>query len=309
MSKWDLKYLKGIPDRVILRRLRYCNYIYHKFKNRREPEYRNPTVSELDGIERDLNKLQIPTNQFKIDLTEFEKFILTSGFPSDYLGGTKSEVYREKLLEHFVAWKFLRLDSDLYTPYVDIAACSSPWAKLLRDIGVEASAIDLKVPAMYLGLDYYRREDATKTSFEDESIGGASLQCAFEMFVGTQDIDLMKELGRILKPGGRVVISPLYMHTHPCFYQSPEYYGEPYGDEGATRYVRYDVIEVPSSRKYSPDTFKDRVWDNAVAFGLLPKLYVLINQSEISERIYLHFVLVLEKSEQVPEYTTDSRDD
>lgn len=269
--------------------------IYHGIRTRRAPEYHNPTLSGLKEIERRIQESGIPCHDFVVDAQEFIEFLQAANFPAEYHGGIRGGVYYEKLLEHFVAWKFLNLGESFQAPYMDVAACSSPWAKILHSKGIEAYAVDLSVHPKYSGLSFYRQEDATRTSFQDNSIGGASLQCAFELFWGCQDIDLLKEFSRILMPGGRAVISPLYMHTVPCFYQTPEYYGKPYGDPGSQGFLRKNCWGVPASRKYSPETLKTRVWDTAIAVGLLPILYVLRNRKEIADGIYLHFILVLDK--------------
>jgi SAM-dependent methyltransferase len=269
--------------------------IYHRIRTRTAPEYHNPTISELEEIERRIQEAGITCHDFVVGTQEFIEFVQATNFPADYHGGTKGGVYYEKLLEHFVAWKFLNLGGSFQAPYMDVAACSSPWAKILHSKGIEAYAVDLSVHPKYSDLGYYRQEDATRTSFQDNSFGGASLQCAYEMFWGSQDIDLLRELNRILIPGGRAVISPLYMHTAPCFYQTPEYYGKPYGDPGSQGFIRRDCWGVPASRKYSPVTLKTRVWETATALGLLPNLYVLRNKKEIADGVYLHFILVLDK--------------
>lgn len=269
---------------------------YHQLRTRGVSVYRNPTDQDLADIELRLKELQVPCFDFVVEPDEFRDFVHRAAFPAGYHGGVGGGVYYEKLLEHYVAWKFLFLDDAAYGSYVDVAACSSPWAMILRRNGIESFAIDLSVSAEYSSLAYYRQENATMTSFKDGDIGRASLQCAYEMFLGGDDVDLLSELSRILKPGGRAVISPLYMHTHPCYYQSAEYYGKSYGDTGAKAYVRRDCWGVPASRKYSPETLKSRVWDRAIAVGLQPKLFALRNKSEISPEIYLHFILVLEKT-------------
>ena len=278
--------------RAVLRR---SGRVYHRLRTRGVPEFRNPTDAELADIEDRLRALGIPCQDHAVVLATFDDFIDHAGFPPDYHGGVAGGVYREKLLEHYVAWELLGLGRSFSGNYVDIAACSSPWAKLLRERGVEAYAIDLSVPEEHAGLNFYLLGDATRMTFPDGSIAGASLQCAYEMFVGEHDVELLRELARVLAPGGRVVISPLYTHTHACFYQTPEHYGRPFGDEGAKAYLRSDTWGVASSRKYSPETLKTRVWDPATEFGLSPALYALRNKREIGEDIYLHFILVLDK--------------
>ena len=114
-------------------------------------------------------------------------------------------------------------------------------------------------------------------------------------FVKDNDIKLIEEIARILKPGGRVVISPLYMHTIPCYYQTPDYFGQDFGDLGAKRYIRRDCWGVPASRKYSAQTLKTRVWDIAIKSNLSPKILKIKNKEELGNNIYLHFILVLDK--------------
>ena len=60
-------------------------------------------------------------------------------------------------------------------------------------------------------LPFYRADNATRTSFPSASITGASLQCAYEMFMRNDDTLLVEEVARMLKPGGKVAILPLYM--------------------------------------------------------------------------------------------------
>lgn len=277
---------------------------FHRLRTRKAPTYKNPTPEELQQIETMLLTLGVPCHDFSIDPAEFESFVQYSGFPSEYHGGLQGGVYYEKLLEHFVASKLLQLGDAKSSPYIDVAACDSPWAKLLRDRGCEAYAIDLAKPSEYSCLTYYRQEDATRTAFADESIATASLQCAYEMFVGNHDTELLREFARILKPGGRVVIAPLYMHTHPCYYQTQEHFGRPFGDAGAQAFVRRDAWGVPASRKYSPETLKSRVLDPARRFGLGTAVHVLRNKREIADGIYLHFLLVLTKPD-VESVTTE----
>lgn len=287
--------LRQGPIRVGKLLLRRCGRTYHRLRTHSAAEYRAPSDPELLEIEHRCTELGMPSSGITVDPDEFAHFVDIAGFPLDYHGGQCRGVYREKLLEHFVAWKLLQLADSKHVPYLDVAACSSPWAKLLRDRGIEAFAIDLEVPAEYANFGYYRQEDATCTTFPDMSIGGASLQCAYEMFMGEDDIGCLKESARILKPGGRIVISPLYMHVFPCYYQTPEYYGTPLGDVGAKGFIRRSSWGVPASRKYSPETLRSRVWLKALEFGLIPSLRVLRNKHQIGPEIYLHFILVLDK--------------
>ena len=122
-----------------------------------------------------------------------------------------------------------------------------------------------------------------------------ALHCSYEMFVQTSDTDLIVEMARVLKPGGKAIILPLYMHTHFCAYSTPEYYGRGYTDTSATEYINMDYYGVPSSRKYDPKNLIDRVLAPIEANNLQYSLKVLRKKEDFGRDIYCHFVLEITK--------------
>lgn len=269
----------------------------HEIRTRHLPAYRDPSDEQLAQVERELGMLGVHCDAYVVDEAAFATFKERLRFPADYHGGEGvGAVYEEKLLEHFVAWDLLSLGGRPERwPYVDIASASSPWASLLRAQGIEAFSMDLAPHPLLARLPYTITADATASPFESASVGSASLQCAYEMFAGDADIRLLAELARILKPGGRVVISPLYTHVEACYYQSPEHAGRPLGDAGASAYVRRDAHDVPCSRKYSAKSLLQRVVEPAYREGLRPGVLALRNKRQLGAGIYLHFILVLDK--------------
>ena len=270
---------------------------YH-FKFRRVDKYQNPTGEELILIEQELTKLGIPIKDYVVKAETFHQFKQDFLFPEDYHGGIKSGVWDEKLLEHFIAFERLGLKN--YRPqdiYIDMAACGSPWAKILKEKQNLASsyAIDVSIAVQYAHLSYYKKENAISTSFSASSVKGASLQCAYEMFTGNDDIDLLKEAARILSPGGKMIIVPLYMHTHYCSYSTPEYWGKGFSDQEAKEYVRLDCFGVPSSRKYDAFKLKERVLEVIQNLGMSYQLYALRNKDNLGSNIYCHFILEIIK--------------
>ena len=271
---------------------------YSAWRFRDAPKYANPTKEELSRIEAELSALGVVMHDYIPSPDQFQKFKAAHWFPKKYHGGHDSGVWDEKLLEHWIAGELLQLDqyssSDVY---VDIASFDSPWAKILRErLGIAAFAVDLSpVAEPYQHLDFYFSENATHTHFADAEVRGASLQCAYEMFRGDDDRMLISELMRILRPGGKAVILPLYMHTHYCCYSSPEYFGKGFSDIGALEYIHFEGRGVPSSRKYDAQRLKDRVLDPITSVGMRYRLRVLRNQEALGEGIYCHFILEIEK--------------
>ncbi|MEB3147579.1 MAG: methyltransferase domain-containing protein [Sphaerospermopsis sp.] len=271
---------------------------YNFWRVRNVPVYHNPTSEELRQIENDLINLGIEFLDYRPNPEDFVNFKSSGYFPSNYHGGIDGGVWDEKILEHYIAFDLLGLEH--YQPddiYVDVAAASSPWAKTLRDkFGVSSFAIDLnQVGENYKNLSYYRIENATATTFKTNSVKGVSLQCAYEMFINNDDINFIHEVARILKPGGKVVISPLYMHTHYCAYSTPEYYGKGYSDIEAKEYVRLDCSGVPSSRKYDAFQLNKRLLIKLKNCNMEYKLYALRNKSELGQNVYCHFILEIRK--------------
>lgn len=246
------------------------------------------------SIERDLFDLNVAIEDYSPSPDHFRQFQAEEWFPPHYHGGRASGVWDEKLLEHWIAGERLGLaeysGDDIY---IDVAASSSPWAKTLRErLDLRAYAIDLApVGEAYRDLPYYRTENATETSFHDGSVSGVSLHCAYEMFLGDDDTRLIRELARILKPGGKAIIIPLYMHTHYCAYSTQEYFGKGYCDAGAKEYLRLDCHGIPSSRKYDAQKLQRRVLSPIHELGMHYRLLALRNKEFLGKDIYCHFIL------------------
>jgi hypothetical protein len=269
--------------------------LYYQVHHRNATEYRQPSPEELATIEQQLQENGVLVKPLTVDPETFTEFRNRFVFPDNYHGGIDGPVWDEKILEHYLAYELAIKHLPENNKYIDIAAFRSPWTSILREQHIDAYAIDMEVPDKFSGLDYYIQTDATDTPFDSDSIGAASLQCAFEMFRDDDDMMLIRELSRILIPGGKAIISPLYMHTHYCSYSSPDYLGKGYSDPEATEYINRSFFGIPSSRKYNAEKLKTRVLDTIKAQGMEYSLYRITNKSEISPSVYCHFVLEITK--------------
>ncbi|MFD1736787.1 methyltransferase domain-containing protein [Bacillus salitolerans] len=92
---------------------------------------------------------------------------------------------------------------------MDVAA-SVTFGHYYLEVKINAFAIDLNIPEEYQKFEYYIQMDATETSFNEDTFSGISLQYSYEMFLFEDDRNLIREAARILKKGGKLVISPVY---------------------------------------------------------------------------------------------------
>ena len=259
------------------------------------PEYKAPDEKGLDRIEKDLRGQSIQLKDYAVAPEAFDQFMVDYHFGQHFYGG-RGGVFLEKTLEHFIAYDLGLRKMETTGVYLDIAAHSSPWVRLLNAKGYRAWAIDLNAANMRDQVEAHIAMDATHTGFRDASINCVSLQCAFEMFARDGDMRLIDELARILVPGGRAVISPLYMHTEYCGYCSPEYWHRhEWHDQDARLYVRPDFLDIPFSRKYDAVELEKRVLSRILGNGMDYNLYVLRNGRVIHPEIYCRFILEIIK--------------
>jgi len=278
----------------LVRKFFYANWRYKNI-----PVYKSPSDDELPIIEKELVDLNIDVKRIQPDKNLFEEFKGKNLFPEHYYGGPKGKVFVEKIFEHWLSYNLLNLkDYKKEDIYIDVAASSSPWARICREtMNINSYAVDLApVPDEFSMLDYYITANATNLPFEDKSVKGMSLHCAYEMFMRNDDINFINEISRVLATDGKVIILPLYMHTHECAYSTKEFYGKGFVDDGAKEYIRLDAFGVPSSRKYSPSSFVKRVFNTAKDNNLEVKVLVNSNRSYIDESIYCHFILIIERN-------------
>jgi hypothetical protein len=236
--------------------------------------------------------LNVEMRTYDIDVDAFEAHVAEVGYPPNYAAGPIDEggARDEKLLEYFVSLDLLELHPDEVV--IDVA---SEWS------------IFPQVAHQLTGATIYQQDLIYPPGVHGNQIGGSAARMpiadgfadklvahnAFEHFEGTADSDFMSEAWRILRPGGRLCILPLFMSDHFVILSDPlvNRRGVVW-DSGAT------VVELPwwhnrFGRMYDAQALRRRVLEPAQAFK--QTIYHVTNPFAVHPDASLHFALVLEK--------------
>jgi len=239
----------------------------------------------------------VPVQEYSIDAAEFATWLKDHPEMEEH-NRALGDVRVEKSLEHYLSHSVLRPQPG--QTYIDVAASKSPYASHLRARGIEAYRLDLSFPPGRHGFDL--GVDATSTGLPDGFAHCMALHCALECFAGDADIRFFAEAARLLKPGGKCVIVPLYVgETHSVT-------SSPYCQDGATPETadpegiflwRDDQYHVPFSRCYSPESFALRI-HAALPAGVSASVRFADNLVELMDihagmRMYCFFQYVVEK--------------
>jgi SAM-dependent methyltransferase len=194
-------------------------------------------------------------------------------FRREYLEhDTRGGIDDEKTLEYYLSCRFLEFDET--DVLIDIAAQDCPFAFFVRSrVGCRSYRQDL----YYVADDPDAGDikgDATALPLPDGSISKVSLHNSIEHFDGDADIRLMRELRRVLRPGGRACLSPLFVEAEPREFVDTQW------GRGAQ-----------FSRIYSPGTLADRLL--RADLDLDATVFFVANAGEIAPECYLRYFMVL----------------
>lgn len=123
-----------------------------------------------------------------------------------------------------------------------------------------------------------------------------TMHCSLEMFEGDADMAVVAEAARVLKPGGRLVVVPLYLHEIHHVLRDPRTDREtlPELDEGARLVYRARYWKVAFARFYSPEALHRRLFSASSA--LRPTLHRLDGAKALDISIYARWAMTFEKS-------------
>lgn len=151
----------------------------------------------------------------RIDIPGVMAFFERGGYARRWLyyAGGRDRTVLQKVAEHWTAAELLELDpSDLY---LDVASQDSPAPEIYKRL---YACTVLRQDLAYRPGRHGNRIGGSAGSIPmpDGAFSKMALHNAFEHFEGDADTGFMREAERLLRPGGRLCILPLFMHPTYC---------------------------------------------------------------------------------------------
>lgn len=253
-----------------------------------DPAAHLPLFASLKGR---LIEAGVSVDEVRVDLADFEAWRgAASGLDRYYRSFGDMQI--EKSLEHYLVERLLGLAAG--DRYIDVASAGSPWAAVLRKRRIEGYRLDLIYPDGVHGWEI--GACATTSGLPDGFATALSTQCAFELFHGDSDLRFLHEAARVLAPGGRLAVLPLYLDDAYFLLRSPYALPPAGADEpGATVVWRDDRFHAPFSRHYSPEAFARAIY-HRLPPELDARVSFISNLEELmraypDQRIYCFYVL------------------
>ena len=244
-------------------------------------------------IINDLRSAGIPVRELSIDLKEYQQWIQRAGYPenANYYSAGRAPNFPEKSLEHYLSAKFLEMRAD--DVYIDVANDNSPVPEIFEYLyQCKTYRQDLIFPEGIHGQTI--GGDASNMPVPDGFATKMALHCSLEHFEAESDSRFIREMNRILAPGGKACILPLYMHNRYSVQTDPMTYepGEVPFDSNAMLYCArgwgnrhgrfYDVVNL-----------KERI---VAHLGELRfEIFVTVNEKDVDPTCYLKFIGVFTK--------------
>ena len=228
-----------------------------------------------------------------IDVPAFWRYVADCGYRDmGYWEGGKARAGTEKWLEHFVSIDLLRPQASAV--HIDIASSYSPVPDILRERwGCTTYRQDWIYPA---GLEGDRiGSDAADLPLPPESVDGLTLHCSFEHFEGDRDVRFLREADRVLRPGGKLCILPIYFnHTYCIQTDLAAWPLHPPRFEGDAVICAAEGWGEVHGRFYDPAHFAERILANLGQLRLT--LYRVQNYEDVARDCYLKVAAVFTRT-------------
>lgn len=293
---WGKTARKGVSRLLALRGV-LSGYLDYRLNPRalRVPKWTDWPY-EPQAVRAQLQQNGVQVESYYVDVADFERWCQAAHYADSYYHGSPARI--EKKLEHYLSLQLL----PSITPrsvIIDVACASSPFAAAVQRLhGCTVYRQDLVYPEGIRRAPDGMEEIGGNAAFmpvADSFASGLVSHCAFEMFRGDNDSLFIQEAARVLQPGGRLVIIPLYLSSlhHHLVDPLADRRGVSY-DPGARIVYRPGFYRVASARFYSVEAFMRRVVKHRSGMAL--KVIFVENEKEVDPNCYCKFVAVFERS-------------
>lgn len=271
---------------------KYIKILEEKIVELRKPKksclHTTPDVEEM--MIHDLQLAGVTVTDLAIDPENYALYFKMARYLEDFPHYYRANIF-EKSLEHYIGAILLNLNgSDVY---IDVASQNSPVPQIYnRLLGPATYRQDLDFPPGLNGFTI--GGNAASMPVPDGFATKMGLHCSFEHFEGNSDIGFVREAARVLKPGGAVCITPLYLSEEYSILTDPLI--------SVPQNVEFDkdavICRLPGwnnrhGRFYNVKHFLSRVRNNAPDFDIT--VYRITNARQINESCYLRFALLLKR--------------
>jgi Methyltransferase domain len=254
---------------------------------------------DLDDVQRHIVTHGFPIQTWHIasHLREFEEYTKLPEYSGSYreYGGKDNVSFLEKALEHFLSFQLLQPKKGQV--FMDVGSCISVVPEILRRYyGCDCYAQDLELPAGVHG--WKVGSNAAEIPLPNSSLDSMTLHCTFEHFEGSADSEFVRECARLLKPGGKTIILPLYLNlnwTNITGEIDERKRGTIQFDDSADYWCVIPEWHNRFGRHYSAQALLDRVLTVAVDSGLEVDLLRVVNFEQVDPGLWLKWALVLTK--------------
>lgn len=162
-------------------------------------------------------KMPVAMYSFLPDLKAYKSFLENNArFYAKRFGGTPlhgHQYFYRKTMEHFITYYLI----DKINPYniMDIGSAGLLYPNIIANAFPDKKIIaqDLAYPpgAKHLGSNIIQLGgSAASLPLPDESVDFITFHCSFEHFEKNADTDCLKEVERVIRPGGNIIIIPLH---------------------------------------------------------------------------------------------------
>lgn len=266
------------------------NDLMRQIRDPKTAEPLNLTPAMTDEIVRQLQARGFSVQELTLDPAEYREYFAQAGYTKRYPTYYTFNL-PEKSLEHFVAAKLLELHPD--DVYIDIASEHSPVPDIYsRLFGCTSYRQDLAYPA---GLNGDRiGGDAAAMPVPDGFAAKMALHCSFEHFEGDADMRFIREIERVLRPGGKVLFAPIYLFREYAILTDPQVAVEqqvPF-EADAVVYCK-PGWQNRHGRFYDPAHLADRIKGNLGAMQMT--IFRVTNATAIDPSCYITFAAMISK--------------